>query len=132
MLKILLVTTLCLSSGVTALSAQSFSKTEWDKISLGILNMVAENNRLIEDGKADSSSIAKMESARDQLEKAIAECKLAYSYQILLTNDKDALLAQAQKSIKQLTREIRKQKILKWLAMVGMAVVIILAVGKMA
>ncbi len=111
-----IVILLCCSA--TASSAQNFSTEEWDKISLNIVNLIADNKRLIKDATIDKESLRAMEKGRQVLEKAINECQTAMGKEREITAKDQELLAIANQTVKDLKKEIKKQKFLKWLGYV--------------
>ena len=110
------ITLFLLCSGIAS-SGQSFSASEWDRISLGILNMRSENLKLKAEAAIDSTTIQELTRAYYYKDSAFVKCKEAVQESTRIAQDNHALYLIREQEVKDAKKEIRKQKRLKWLSL---------------
>lgn len=86
-----------------------------DSIKVKILDARAELVRLRADTKADSATMEELRLAIHHLQVALQEAQTAIDQGARISADDKFLLKIAQDDLKAVQRELRKQKLLKWL-----------------
>lgn len=111
---------------MTALSGQSFSKSEWEIISLAILDEHAEVIRLRTDAVTDSIAYQDLLTAFYFKDSSLQQSQKATADAQRIGNDFLALGSITEEQLAKAKKDLRKQKALKWLGfgLAGLSVIL--------
>lgn len=124
MQKILLGITLILCfNGIRSFGQSTFTKQEWEIISRNILDEHSDNARLRAEAKADSVQIAALTLAYTFKNEALQEALKAYAEANRIGQDWHKMYTVSEVQAIAYKKAYRKQKFLKWVAVVGIGLV---------